>query len=101
MMPFLGTHGDVRTSTALESGVNRFQSDGNTFLPQVSPLQFIHMSHSRHFPRTTLNTPMIGSQSMDRASHHHGDDVHPHHPPKTQNGQEVFCCFQEISDPST
>lgn len=25
--PFLGTHGDVRTSTALESGVNRFQSD--------------------------------------------------------------------------
>ena len=66
----------------------------NTFLPQGSPLQFIHMSHSRHFPRITLNTPMMWENlwtglliSMGMMSI----------PPKQKIGQEV-CCFQEISD---
>ena len=43
-MPFLGTHGDVRTSTALESGVNRFQSD--EYLSTASKSLTVHPHES-------------------------------------------------------
>jgi len=99
-MPFLGTHGDVfelLQHLNLESiDFNRM----NTFLPQVSPLQGPYSSStwvthdiSHELPSIL---PWLG-KSMDRASHQHGDDVHP---PKHKTAKKV-CCFQEISDPST